>query len=451
LFLFNEVKKNHYEVLGVATTAADMDIKRAYFGLVRKYQPDRFPEEFKEIRAAYETLSDRQKRAEYDAIDKLPSSVASLFHEAQRLDHFGRYDKAAELYRDILKSHPELDNVREMYAFSLSSADKTGKAAEVWEELCRRRPDNPRYARELGQCYLDRGWHKKALTEIRRALALDRSSTDGWSLLVSCTIEGLKNDSSRMDNELDATIAEALEAVKEVKTNEWEKIYLHTHAFLTAGFNKIDSAKNHLREIIRLTREGGRKGRDEGQWALREILAFIPANSLAMLYPELKEMADLFPDIRESIQGKLDAIRLGFEIESLVKKRFHEIFRDLFRILNSDSEDEDDELEVTAIEFHLLDDKKTYDPQIRRLKEEFPELYALHASFFNVALRTRDPEKMLYQRSKKYKKLKRLVDFDEEEPDSAPSETVRRAQPKIGRNDPCPCGSGKKYKHCCGA
>ncbi|MBR6186976.1 MAG: SEC-C domain-containing protein, partial [Clostridia bacterium] len=21
---------------------------------------------------------------------------------------------------------------------------------------------------------------------------------------------------------------------------------------------------------------------------------------------------------------------------------------------------------------------------------------------------------------------------------------------KIGRNDPCPCGSGKKYKNCCG-
>lgn len=26
-----------------------------------------------------------------------------------------------------------------------------------------------------------------------------------------------------------------------------------------------------------------------------------------------------------------------------------------------------------------------------------------------------------------------------------------RAQPKIGRNDPCHCGSGKKYKKCCGA
>ncbi len=28
-------------------------------------------------------------------------------------------------------------------------------------------------------------------------------------------------------------------------------------------------------------------------------------------------------------------------------------------------------------------------------------------------------------------------------------ETVRRESPKIGRNDPCPCGSGKKYKNCC--
>lgn len=25
-----------------------------------------------------------------------------------------------------------------------------------------------------------------------------------------------------------------------------------------------------------------------------------------------------------------------------------------------------------------------------------------------------------------------------------------RESPKIGRNDPCPCGSGKKYKKCCG-
>jgi SEC-C motif domain protein len=30
-------------------------------------------------------------------------------------------------------------------------------------------------------------------------------------------------------------------------------------------------------------------------------------------------------------------------------------------------------------------------------------------------------------------------------------QTVRRDEPKTGRNDPCPCGSGKKFKKCCGA
>jgi preprotein translocase subunit SecA len=32
-----------------------------------------------------------------------------------------------------------------------------------------------------------------------------------------------------------------------------------------------------------------------------------------------------------------------------------------------------------------------------------------------------------------------------------PSVTIRREAPKVGRNDPCPCGSGKKYKNCHGA
>jgi preprotein translocase subunit SecA len=31
-----------------------------------------------------------------------------------------------------------------------------------------------------------------------------------------------------------------------------------------------------------------------------------------------------------------------------------------------------------------------------------------------------------------------------------PSAPVRRDAPKVGRNDPCPCGSGKKYKNCHG-
>jgi preprotein translocase subunit SecA len=32
-----------------------------------------------------------------------------------------------------------------------------------------------------------------------------------------------------------------------------------------------------------------------------------------------------------------------------------------------------------------------------------------------------------------------------------PTVTIRRETPKVGRNEPCPCGSGKKFKSCHGA
>jgi preprotein translocase subunit SecA len=38
-----------------------------------------------------------------------------------------------------------------------------------------------------------------------------------------------------------------------------------------------------------------------------------------------------------------------------------------------------------------------------------------------------------------------------EEGEKPRADTVTRSQPKVGRNDPCPCGSGKKYKKCHGA
>ena len=39
----------------------------------------------------------------------------------------------------------------------------------------------------------------------------------------------------------------------------------------------------------------------------------------------------------------------------------------------------------------------------------------------------------------------------EEAPEAAKPQTLVRDSPKVGRNDPCPCGSGKKYKQCHGA
>ena len=44
-----------------------------------------------------------------------------------------------------------------------------------------------------------------------------------------------------------------------------------------------------------------------------------------------------------------------------------------------------------------------------------------------------------------------VANSDESAAPSAAPQPMTRAQPKVGRNDPCPCGSGKKYKQCHGA
>jgi preprotein translocase subunit SecA len=42
------------------------------------------------------------------------------------------------------------------------------------------------------------------------------------------------------------------------------------------------------------------------------------------------------------------------------------------------------------------------------------------------------------------------VTFGASAPTGLSGGAAEREAPKVGRNDPCPCGSGKKYKKCCG-
>lgn len=64
-----------------------------------------------------------------------------------------------------------------------------------------------------------------------------------------------------------------------------------------------------------------------------------------------------------------------------------------------------------------------------------------------------DTVKMLYHikvESKLARKEVKETGASLEDGEQKPKATVRKTDKKVGRNDPCPCGSGKKYKNCCG-
>ena len=68
------LEKDYYKALGVAKTASDKEIARAYRKLAKQFHPDANPgseERFKEISAAYDIVGDQAKRKEYDEVRAL--------------------------------------------------------------------------------------------------------------------------------------------------------------------------------------------------------------------------------------------------------------------------------------------------------------------------------------------------------------------------------------------
>jgi hypothetical protein len=82
------------------------------------------------------------------------------------------------------------------------------------------------------------------------------------------------------------------------------------------------------------------------------------------------------------------------------------------------------------------------DGQVTRLEPEGDRRYSEHSLLESLKKARADLNSLLAQRQSLLRRLCR---------GSLKRQTIHTPEPKIRRNDPCPCGSGKKWKRCCGA
>ncbi len=75
-----------YKVLGIERAAAEAEIKQAYFASVREHPPERDPEGFKRIRAAYEKLKAANERAATDLFLVEDQPTALTISSLRRFD-----------------------------------------------------------------------------------------------------------------------------------------------------------------------------------------------------------------------------------------------------------------------------------------------------------------------------------------------------------------------------
>ena len=331
-------QSNHYETLKLERAASADEIKRAYYKLVRQFPPERFPDEFREIREAYDTLSDGEARKDYDMTLKTRE----------------------ELFEDL---PPEAVGQIELIKSEIERAH-TGKAVKSAEELYAQYPDNATVATILIRAYIARGWTNKAYELV---------VSDKYQSVLKTTNQW--NEYSEIAAELDISFLEhlplILNGIAILSKNGGDDIDMCAAAYAMMYIYVQKSRHDFVSFMLKIPEEFN---------STKKILIHILALAKRGLRPSESN------SFTESLLAGIMNIKCPSEL----------------------SEGDREELAlITEIINASVDLNDLENPDIADIINMLPSALA------------------------------------------APKLQPVRIGAKIGRNELCPCGSGKKYKKCC--
>src|SRR5215831_6805898 len=182
---------NFYEVLGVAKDADERAIKKAYFGLVRKYPPETHPEEFKRIREAYEVLSNPQSRADYDAVnqyDQYGAEVSTHLKAGTEAMEQSDWGRAQNEFIAVLEQQPQLHFARDLLGMAYLNAHKPADAMREFDRLVHEQPTNAVYHLHKGYAHYAQNQYAPALECYREARKLDPADTRSLVATADCLV-----------------------------------------------------------------------------------------------------------------------------------------------------------------------------------------------------------------------------------------------------------------------
>jgi curved DNA-binding protein CbpA len=174
-----------YDVLELKSDATPRDIKNAYYRLVRKYPPEKEPEQFKKIRAAYETLSDPAARSSYDSIAKYGDEIRNLFEEAEVLMEQENWQSASVKLKRILVLAPEIDAARNLLGLCLINLENWTDAQKTYEVLTSKHPDIPVYWGNFGYAYKNEAEYFMSRNNSFAARSLFEKARDSFKRQIS--------------------------------------------------------------------------------------------------------------------------------------------------------------------------------------------------------------------------------------------------------------------------
>ena len=438
---------NYYELLDIARGADANEIKRAYFKAVKIHSPDLDPEGFKAVRLAFETLTDEKKRAEYDAFFTAPDTFQNDLLAARELMRQNQFNQAAVFLSGLDAAHPGSAEIRRLLAEVLWTQKKNGTADKICKELLEKDPKDHETLVLRARIAASRGHTTKAKEYFEEAVAAAPLNEKAWSTYIHFATR-----------EARWLVHELFERAMELNEDMFRDEYIVYWVVFVESFI-IVSEMGTSKSIAKFTEFfSNDKDPDDDVYTivvgalppLLEMDDFIPYAE--QLLPTLERYKCRDAEYEESL---LIVRRQLVEKKLHADERIHDVLADLTCILMDSDMSVDRKLDA---ECYIVYELPGIRSSIKALRDHYPEYFKLNQEFYLDALNDKKTDFMIEKyyaiQKRLLRKFKSSGDYDSDDDDDF--EEVRstpfvREAPKVGRNDPCPCGSGKKYKKCCGA
>lgn len=457
----------YYDVLGLAPGASQTDIKKAYFRLIRQYSPESDPEQFQKIREAYEQLRSMQNAPEGPVFPPFSEPWAeNMLKQVERYRREGDTERFRDTCEEAWRLFPKDIQFLYLLIIAQRQCGNTGKAVKNAELLVRKTPENKWFHRELAISYMERGFTRKAYRACGKAYELGCRDMDfvltyaevcnnygvydkGTEILLDMVCQEKRWSKEEMPELMSAyagllnmysrTGADGLtEAVDRLcGTLEQYGLYLKEYVpDLCLMMSCVWMAEeNCLMEV---------KQTERVLTALRKICH--GDSELEKLVDRTKEEYDYQRILKDPRIG--ETLEYGYEIY-FERDGLDEYIR---------------KFALTDIQLCMLEEREEILAQAEILKTEYPDYYEKLRKFLEKLRAGKNQAYLKDGLLKIYRRLSQEVSggyyyekYPEEKRraegtmihDGMSEEPYVRQSKKIGRNDPCPCGSGKKYKHCC--
>ncbi len=373
--------KNFYEILEVDSSADEKEIKRAYVRMLRKFPPEKAPEEFKKIREAYECLSDPISRAEYNAYSQYQDEIEKYDAEAQAAFEAEDFEKAISCYKKILVIEPSLTFAKNRLGNALVAGGYNHEALKQFEELIEINPENALFYSNMAVAYRELGEYAKAEKNWLKAHELDPINDSVILSLVDLYIKTKKYD---------VAISFLNDCIGKNTENEFQDFIYYFEMISVYILSKNNSGINSVFGKIRQITPNDTETKEYVAWKFgtlafdlyeaklyesaekisREALAFNPddealnklhdaSNELKMAHQEFKNIENN-SNITNGIK-RLIALWLSSDLSDSERNNY---FQDIISEIDSE-------------------DPEKLSESIKFLKKYFPNLYRLNSDFLD--------------------------------------------------------------------